>query len=181
MQCGSPTLTHQAKVVGGKNAAFGAWPWQVSHATLALTCLQANSLFIYWYTLENAKNTERLMFFLLILLQGLFYSCSSFSLLLLFFHFNPSFISFRSLSGEHHFLAFQVHIDVVEQFSTNIGLQLLDIALMSKPSFIFWTNCMMREKACQLFCVCVWRCEFKFNLGRMYINIHFMIRRKRLF
>ncbi|XP_015791355.1 serine proteinase stubble isoform X3 [Tetranychus urticae] len=30
VQCGSPTLTHQAKVVGGKNAAFGAWPWQVS-------------------------------------------------------------------------------------------------------------------------------------------------------
>ncbi|RWS17088.1 Serine proteinase stubble-like protein [Dinothrombium tinctorium] len=28
--CGVPPLHPQSKVVGGKNAAFGSWPWQVS-------------------------------------------------------------------------------------------------------------------------------------------------------
>ena len=29
-ECGSPPLLPQSKVVGGKNSAFGSWPWQVS-------------------------------------------------------------------------------------------------------------------------------------------------------
>lgn len=29
VECGTPPLLPQTKVVGGKNAAFGSWPWQV--------------------------------------------------------------------------------------------------------------------------------------------------------
>lgn len=44
VECGTPPLLPQTKVVGGKNAAFGSWPWQVSCVIHCLLTIISHNL-----------------------------------------------------------------------------------------------------------------------------------------
>lgn len=87
-QCGITQLKPRTKVVGGKNSAFGAWPWQVL-------------LFSCFFQIEF-YNKKKIIILLLLL---------SFVPKIL-----PTTISNRFQSEEYHFLVFQVHIVVVVHY-----------------------------------------------------------------